>query len=250
MKSDLLNKKKLKGFFKIFRHILKYIVFSFGIFTLFLLLLSFSNLPFWLYYWLGTSNSEITQKPAFIILLSGSGMPSESGLIRTYFTAQLSESYPDAKIIIAMPDNQTSSTSAAGMIKNELIIKGIKNHNIYFEKSGTNTRSQALNISSFFKGSIIDSSVVIVTSPEHMYRAILTFRKAGFKKVGGYPTFENTIPADITFNDKKLGGRTVFIPKIGKNLTFRYQFWNHLKYELIVLREYAAISFYWIKGWI
>ncbi len=183
-------------------------------------------------------------------MLSGSGIPSESGLIRTYFTAQLANKYPEAKVIIAMPENEEDKLSASKMIKDELIIRNIYEKNILFEKKGTNTRSQALNISILLNGKIKDSSIILVTSPEHMYRAVLTFKKVGFKTVAGYPTFENSIPSDISFNDKKLGGRTLMIPNVGENLTLRYQFWNHLKYEIIVLREYSAILFYWIKGWI
>ena len=33
-------------------------------------------------------------------------------------------------------------------------------------------------------------------------------------------------------------------------LQYRYQFWNHLKYQVICWREYLAISYYKVRGWI
>ena len=56
-----------------------------GVLFLLALIISFTTLPFWGYYWLGTSKSKITEKPDFIVLLSGGGMPSESNLMRAFF---------------------------------------------------------------------------------------------------------------------------------------------------------------------
>ena len=55
--------------------------------------------------------------------------------------------------------------------------------------------------------------------------------------------------ADFSFNDEKLGGNKA-IPNIGNNIQLRYQFWNHLGYQIRVYREYLAIAFYKLKGWI
>ena len=92
-------------------------------------------------------------------------------------------------------------------------------------------------------------SILIVTSPEHLTRSVLTFKKAGFLKVDGVPAFETTIESDITFNDRMLGGRQ-WIPGIGGNLTLRYQFWTQLRYEELMIREYLAMFYYKLKGWI
>jgi hypothetical protein len=92
-------------------------------------------------------------------------------------------------------------------------------------------------------------SILIVTSPEHLYRAVLSFRKAGFKKVDGLPAFENTIESDLSFDDSSLGGKK-WIPGIGKNLTVRYEFWRQMRYEELILREWMAILYYKLNGWI
>ncbi len=94
-----------------------------------------------------------------------------------------------------------------------------------------------------------NSSLLIVTSPEHLYRAMLTFKKAGFLKVDGVPAFEKTIEADLSFDSRKLGAKT-WVPDVGRNITIRYQFWLHMEYELLVLREYFALAYYKLQGWI
>jgi uncharacterized SAM-binding protein YcdF (DUF218 family) len=92
-------------------------------------------------------------------------------------------------------------------------------------------------------------SILIVTSPEHLTRSVLTFKKAGFKKVDGVPAFEKVIESDITFNDTILGGRK-WIPGIGENLAIRYQFWTQMRYEGMMFREFLAIVYYKLKGWV
>jgi hypothetical protein len=82
-----------------------------------------------------------------------------------------------------------------------------------------------------------------------MKRAVLTFRKCGFANVSGMPAFEFSLDADLTFSDSDLKGNAV-APPIGHNLQFRYQFWNHLKYEIVVIREYCGMAYYKLRGWI
>ena len=35
-----------------------------------------------------------------------------------------------------------------------------------------------------------------------------------------------------------------------RNVALRYNMWSYMQYEIIVLREYTAIAYYWVKGWI
>jgi uncharacterized SAM-binding protein YcdF (DUF218 family) len=92
-------------------------------------------------------------------------------------------------------------------------------------------------------------SILIITSPEHLYRAVLTFRKAGFLLVDGAPAFETAIESELSFDDRLLGGKR-WLPPIGKNITARYQFWTQLHYEQLVIREWLAIIYYKLNGWI
>ena len=76
-----------------------------------------------------------------------------------------------------------------------------------------------------------------------------SYRKAGFTRVDGLPAFEATLESEAAFNALKLGGRR-FIPDVGEILALRYHFWTQLVYELLTLREWAALGYYRMMGWI
>jgi uncharacterized SAM-binding protein YcdF (DUF218 family) len=237
-------------FFQRLIKIFRLMLISFGIVFLILLLLSFTSLPFWGYYWLGTSESEIKGKPDYIVLLGGGGMPSESNLMRAFFVFRAAEESPDSRIVITIPGDTTDTTSTARLVAAELVRKGIDRRRIYFEETGTNTRSQAIQLQNFRNEELPDKSILLVTSPEHVRRAVLVFKKLGFSHVSALPAFENALEADLVFNDDELGGNKTLVPDIGSNISVRYQFWNHLKYEILIAREMAALTYYKLRGWI
>ena len=221
-----------------------------GILFLAILILSFTTLPYWGYYWLGTSQSKITGKPDYIVLLGGGGMPSESSLMRAFYVHRAATEAPESQIVISIPGNSADSVSTARLVAAELVLKGISPERILYEQTATNTRSEAIQLQNFNQEILTDKSILLVTSPEHMRRAVLVFKKAGFKNVSALPTFEKAIEADLFFEDDKLGGDKLLVPDIGDNTAVRYQFWNHLKYEILIAREMAALGYYWLRGWI
>jgi hypothetical protein len=105
---------------------------------------------------------------------------------------------------------------------------------------------QALQILSIID---VNSKILLVTSPEHMYRAIKVFKTAGMINTSGNSAFEMALESDLGYNMQKLGGNKLLLD-LGDKTQFRYQFWNHFKYQIIIYREYFAISYYKIKGWI
>lgn len=230
--------------------ILRLLLIISGCYFLLSCVLAFTTLPFWAYYSLGTSNSKIFKPPATIVMLGGAGIPSGDGLIRSYYTAWLGNANPRANIIIAMPGNISDSLSAPRLIEKELNIRGISPHSISFEHTGHNTREQAQKLASGKSTAQLRLPITLVTSPEHMKRAVLTFRKCGFTSVSGLPAFEFAPEAtDLTFRDSDLKGNKL-APPIGNNLQLRYQFWNHMKYEIMVMREYFGLAYYKLRGWI
>jgi len=229
--------------------IIKTILILFGSIFLLLCILAFTKIPFWQYYNLGTNNSKITKPPVTIILLSGNGIPSESGLLRAYFTAQLGNTYPGANIIISMPGDLTDSLGDPELTANELLMRGISKERISFENLGLNTRQQALKLSERKTQAQLSQPITLVTAPEHMKRAVSTFRKCGFTSVSGLPTFEYSLKTDLTFKDNDLKGNK-YVPSIGNNLQVRYQFWTQLKLEVLVMREYFGLTYYKLRGWI
>ncbi len=240
-KQNILNRIRV-----LFRSILL----SFGFLFLIILFLSFTTLPYWGYYWLGTSQSKITEKPDYIILLGGGGMPSESSLMRVFYAHRAAMESPESRIVISIPGNPEDSTSTARQVAQELISKGIDKQRILYEQTGTNTRSEALQLQQFNSENLTGKSILLVTSPEHMRRAVLVFRKAGFTRVSALPAFESAIEAKLFFEDDQLGGNKILVPDIGGNTEVRYQFWNHLKYEILIAREMAAMGYYKLRGWI
>lgn len=212
-----------------------------------MLIISFTTLPYWGIHHLASSQSEFNFEPELIVVMGGSGMPSQTALIRTYHAADVSHFFPEADIIIALPGHLMDSTSDLLRMENELRIRGVS-AKIDFENTGTNTRAQAILIKEILQNNT-DKKLVVVSSPEHVYRSIKCFKKLGFKSIGGIPAFEKDLEISLEFDARKIGGRH-FIPDLGDSSQLRYQFWNHLKYEIILLREYSAILYYKIQAWI
>ena len=238
-------KTKIKSIY--FLRLLRNFFVLIGIFFFVCLVLAFTEQPYWGYHWLGTSKSELKWEPKHIILLGGGGMPSQSNLMRSWYTEKAAKSFPQAKVIVAMPGLITDTLSTPQRMKLELIQRGVSADRINFESNGTNTRSQALECQRIIK---MQEPLLLVTSPEHMRRAVLCFKKVGFEKVNALPAFENAAEADFSFIDDELGGNKTLVPDVGNNMNMRYQMWNHLKYEILIAREFFALSYYKLRGWI
>jgi uncharacterized SAM-binding protein YcdF (DUF218 family) len=246
--------------------ILKITLISIGTITVVMIILAFTSAPFWIWYKYSTKHAGINRVPGYIVVLGGGGMPSESGLIRCWYAAKTANHFPGSKIIISLPGDTADKLSSINLMKEEMMLRGDHRSRIILEPNGTNTRAQALEVrklvdglkestkyeerSTNFNHQLLSSrTILIVTSPEHLTRAVLTFKKAGFTRVDGIPAFEAAIESDITFNDAVLGGRK-WIPGVGENLAFRYRFWTQLRYEELMIREYLALFYYKLKGWI
>ena len=205
-------------------------------------LLAFTEIPYWAYYTLASVEEVIEGKPKTIVIMGGDGMPSPSGLMRCYYGAEKALLYPEAKIIIALPSSEEDSSKQLHLMAHELVLKGVDTNRIQFAKKGFNTRSQALEIATILTEK--SETILIVSSPEHMFRCIASFKKIGFNRVGSNPAFEKPN------SEKELKDKSSDKDKRIKNLTLRYNLWSYMQYEIIVLREYLAISYYWLKGWI
>jgi len=228
--------------------LLKYIIAILGSILLMMLILSFTSLPFWADYYLGVSAPVLEGEPTAIVILGGGGMPSENSLIRCYYGAQAAKSYPNASIIIALPGDTLNPLSSVKLMAQELIIRGVDSTRIVFENEGTNTRWEALNIKNrFYPNSF--PSVLIVTSPSHMYRSVKTFQKLGFKQVGGIASFGRANEEALDYVAQELGGNSE-MPDVGSHISLRYRIWTRLHIEVSLVREYFAIGYYWLMDWI
>jgi len=242
------TKTYIHSFYRVLLKFLRTFSIVVGIVAIFLILISFTRLPYKGIYWLATSALTAEKVPDYIIVMGGSAMPGQSGLIRSYYAAMVAKEFNKAEIIIALPGDIYDTTSSICLMKKELEVRNINPSRIFMENEGKNTRDQALEIQKIIPSK--KSSIIIVTSPEHMRRSILAFEKVGFQQVNGIPAFDAVHDFELDFNDKDLGGKNRFLPEIGNNTQIRYQFWKHLVYEIIFMREMTALFYYNLKGWI
>lgn len=209
-----------------------------------MLVLAFTRLPFDAHRWLGTAGGSCTGEPAAIVLLGGSGMPSGPELMRCNAAAALARKTVSAPVVLLLPND----TALADAMVHELGLKGIPPERITLVLHGRNTREQALDLLRSGPG-LVPLRIALVTAPENMYRTLLTFRKAGFSLACGSPAFDHALFDDLRYAHGKIGGRN-YVPDVSGNLDLRYNFWNQLKLEITCLREYAALAYYKLNGWI
>lgn len=194
-------------------------------------LVGFVGLPCRLLFWM-TGGEPPVDHPRCIVVLGGGGIPSETGLMRTYCAAAYGAGRTGVTFIVALPADGDPATSSVGRMRGELVMRGIPAESVIMEYRGRSTWEQAANIRRMLD-SETDQHMAIVTSPYHVRRALLCFRKQGFRNVTGLPAVGVGAEAD-------LGGGT----------TVRYAFWSNLVAEIEVLRELCALAQYWWKGWI
>jgi uncharacterized SAM-binding protein YcdF (DUF218 family) len=226
--------------------IIKWFFLTFGFLAFLSLLLCLTPVPFRIWYYFATSESSLNRPPDYIVTMGGGGMPSEAGMMRIFYSARVARQFPKAKVIISLPGDTIDRKGALYGLKKEMILRGVDSGRIIFENRGTSTRGEAFYI---FMRLGPKPAICVVSSPEHIRRSVLSFRKAGFTRVDGVPAFTVEVKANFFFNDKTLGGRK-WVPEIGKNLVVRYTFWTQLKYEQQLIRESLALFYYKLNGWI
>ena len=118
---------------------------------------------------------------------------------------------------------------------------------IHYMTEGTNTRSQALELMATYP-ELAEEQFLVVTSPEHLRRTVKCLYKVGFQNVIGKAAYPATVDFDLSLKKQKLGGNKV-IPSV-ESIKMRYTFFNYLKLEITCVREYLALAYYRIKGWI
>ncbi len=180
--------------------------------------------------------------PDYIVMFGGAGMPSESNLIRLYYTAEIAGKL-HKPIILVHPED---SVCQAEMTK-YLVNNGISSDSIMYMTSGSNTRSQSVCLVDSFP-QLKEASSLIITAPEHLSRTLKCLKKCGIENIRGIGAFESTVDFDLELDKAKLKGNK-FVPDI-ESTNLRYTYWNYMKLEIICFREYFAMAYYWLKDWI
>ncbi len=233
--------EKVKGFFK---RMIRFVVIGLGLISMAACFLSFTSVPFYWHRWLG--EVEFVQQPTepgTILMLGGGGMPSESNLMRLYYTAETAGRFPDSKVIIAHPAGDSTGVK---MIK-FLIRLGVDANRMSLMQEGHNTREQLIAFSKGLKNE--SACIAMITSPEHMRRTVMAARRLSLTCLIPIPAFENAMFIDLDYDFERAGGSD-FAPDVSGSDRLRYDFWNYLKLEIICLRETIAICYYWLNDWV
>lgn len=213
---------------------IKFILSTVGLCMLIALGLTLSPAPHKALNWLKETPEQSIAPPDYIVVLGGGGIPSESGLMRCYSAAELYEEYPKAQYIVSLPADDDPEKSSVGRMKQELIMRGVPSTQIQMEYKGRNTHEQAVEIAKMLgEEGRLTQTTLIVSSPYHLRRALLCFKKQGFVLLRASGATSTGAEADM-----------------GAHTNLRYAFWNNLHLGIDIIREGIALQVYKLKGWI
>lgn len=223
------------------RPVLRRSVLISGILLMVAIVLAFTRLPFDAHRWLGTAAGECGTAPDVLVVLGGSGMPSGPELLRLHRAAVAAQEWPMAAILVVHPGDK----GVLEAMVDELVMRGVEPSRIDTLNAGENTREQSLLVA----GRHRSEDLAIVTAPENMWRTVRAFRKAGVAAACGLPAWDHAMFHEFRYGHGAIGGKA-WAPDVSERPALRYTFWNYLKLEVTCLREYAAMGYYWINGWV
>jgi uncharacterized SAM-binding protein YcdF (DUF218 family) len=183
--------------------------------------------------WMTGQDLQSDEPPRYVVVLGGGGIPSASGLIRTYHAAEIGLRETNATIIVSLPSDGDPLTNSVGRMRDELVLRGVSPGRIRMEHAALNTHEQAVNIRRMVGEESLGERVLLVTSPTHVRRAYLCFRREGFRNLGVRAAHGTGAEADP-----------------GSGILLRYGLWSNLELQVEIARELAALLWYRAKGWI
>lgn len=220
-----------------------------GLFMLVLLILPTTRIPWQWYGALARPGNDATEDPSCLVLMGGGGVPSESGLVRSWKASEAAKHFPNAMVVVAMPIEP--GEILPGAVERELIMRGVEEGRLIREPQGRNTREQALEVRRLLVAGEGDPEPVVglVTSPEHMKRTWKSFQAAGFDRLVAIPGWPEEIKADLRYDEGELGAPSLG-GAVGGNSMLKYQYWDNLGLLIKCLREEVAMLYYRLMGWI
>jgi len=188
--------------------------------------------PRWLTDWLRCARTSPHPAPRAVVVLGGSGVPSDQTLLRLYFAAEFGRSLTGAVFVCALPADEDPATTSVGRMRDELVLRGIPREAIRLETRGRSTHQQAVHTRELLGAGAGSEPIVVVTSGYHLRRAWLAFRAAGF-------TNATVLAAHNVDNEADSGWFA----------GLRYGFWGTLGAQAEIVRELVAIAAYKLRGW-
>lgn len=126
-------------------------------------------------------------------------------------------------------DPDKPRTPDSEMMRDALVRLGVSRDRVLLESRSRNTREQALYTAELLRERRI-RTIVLVTAPEHMARAVGTFEALGFTVVPSVSAFKAPQPASLAARLRP--SRTALLQSD----------W--------AVYEYLARVFYWLQGWL
>lgn len=222
---------------------LRLLVIGLGTIAMVMVVLAATRLPFDAHRTLGTSAGECIAPADLIVVLGGSGMPSAAELRRLYHAAEVAQAMPAAAVLVIHPGDPAVLQAMVA----ELILRGVGAERLRSLNEGDNTRAQALAVRAYLGSA--RPAMVLVTAPENMYRSVRAFRAVGLAQVCGAPAWDHAMDHAFTYAHRGIGGKA-YVPDVSHATGLRYTWWNYLKLQVTCLREYFAIAYYALNGWI
>ncbi|MGK7345330.1 MAG: YdcF family protein [Candidatus Nitrospinota bacterium M3_3B_026] len=177
------------------------------------------------------SSAPYSADCGYILLLPAGPIPSPAMLMRAYKAAEEAGRSPAAKVVISLKTDPPLRGSTIWTIRKELAARGVAADRIILETKARSTYEHARFIKEAGIGDPAVDSYLVVTSPSHVRRSVMTFERAGFKNL-------YAAPASAGKDDTDLGG----------GLFIRYGYWSALQLEIEVVRELVAIGWYRLTG--
>lgn len=216
-------------------------LYGMGVLSSIFLCLALTDLPYRAYQQLksievGSSASQVRA----IVVFSGVGMPSGEGLMQLRSVQQLHASMPSAQVWVFSPTRDSIATDQLKRYQEELSRLGVSDSLVTLISSGNNTRTQSQDLAAIIGEE--GGSIALVTVPIQQYRARRACQRLGIKVVGFGYMEDQPLPNEVLTDSKGLVGRL--------SILLRYKWWSYLQLEIKVMREYTAIAYYWLRGWI
>ena len=244
----------MKRWFRLFRRLAHGILLLAGFLALLAAAGQFTNLPWRAYARLAAIPAPAAGPPTHILVMGGSGIPGNSGLMRTFYAAEAAARYPGADVLVAMPRGAAQSAASRAYL-DELRLRGVAGGRLRLLDGGRNTREQALRVADYLADRPA-ACLLLVTDPEHICRSAASLRKVCGAGLIARPAFPVSIEDPLPWRAAELDGAgpapagRAAVPDVGTSLRFRYNLWANLGYSLDVLREAAALLYYRLRGWI
>jgi uncharacterized SAM-binding protein YcdF (DUF218 family) len=191
------------------------------------------GLPFGLGSWIVAADWVGEAPPKYVVVLGGGGIPSESGLMRTFYAAYYGTNFADSVYVVCLPADGDPDAGSVGAMREELVRRGVRRDAIQMEYRGRNTHEQAVGVRELLGKEALGEPVLLVSSPTHMRRALLCFSREGFTDLQAAPARAVGAEADL-----------------GPGVGMRYRFWQNLETNIRVVRELVALAYYRLRGWI